>query len=106
MPSENPTETSPLLSETSTATEEGANGRLNGQSDGISKPVDEEGQQQEDRDRDGQYNGLPDVKKQLKYIVPAVGIGVSCEERFREIPLTYTYLLDLSFSYRSDYHCF
>ena len=83
-----PSETSPLLPKPTLAIEGGVapsgtspsgnthDSQGNGTIDGIGKPQsDEEGQEVED-ERAGQYEGMPDVMKQLKYIVPAVGIGV------------------------------
>ena len=43
--------------------------------DEAAKNVDDEENQEEDT-RDSQYTGMPDVKERLKYIVPAVGIGI------------------------------
>ena len=40
------------------------------------KTVDEEQSQSDGEDGETQYQGLPEVKKQLRYIVPAVAIGV------------------------------
>ncbi|PGH01059.1 hypothetical protein AJ79_08028 [Helicocarpus griseus UAMH5409] len=70
--SSEPSETSPLL----------------GNTNGDSKPLpversiiegqDEEavGQNESDAAREAQYNGLPEAQKKLKYIVPAVSIGI------------------------------
>jgi hypothetical protein len=38
---------------------------------------DEERQAEEDLDREGQFEGMPEVRKKLKYILPAVSIGVN-----------------------------
>lgn len=46
--------------------------------------IDEESQEEE-AGRASQYEGLPEVKKQLKFIVPAVAVGV----RQRSIPKLY-----------------
>lgn len=43
--------------------------------------IDEESQEEE-ASRETQYEGLPEVKKQLKFILPAIAIGV----RRRSIP--------------------
>ena len=40
------------------------------------KSVNEEQGKSNGEDNDGKYQGLPQVKKQLRYIVPAVAIGV------------------------------
>lgn len=79
------TETSPLLAKPNTAlpdpglapnsvppSETGATGH---QSEGM-KLADDEESQSTDGDRGHQYEGIPDVKAKLLYIVPAVGIGV------------------------------
>jgi len=72
------TETSPLL-EDSDAGPKVADGVLpngtfaNGAVDGAQ---DEERQEEVDVDREGQFVGMPEVRKSLKYIVPSVAIGV------------------------------
>ena len=80
-----PSETSPLLPQTTSVLPEPAdasNGPLpngtsqNGQTETNGKHVDEERVQDDDERRERQYQGLPEVKKQLKFIVPAVAIGV------------------------------
>lgn len=53
-------ETSPLLS-----------------NDGVSKTLSREVVQEVPEDEEIQYQGLPEVKKKLKYILPAITIGVS-----------------------------
>ena len=84
MPVSDPTERSPLLSESSTAVLEPGNapeGPLacsNGHYKSIPGDV-EEGRQDAQSERAVQYEGLPEVKKQLKYILPAVAIGVSVQ---------------------------
>ncbi|KAL8980926.1 MAG: hypothetical protein Q9205_004130 [Flavoplaca limonia] len=40
------------------------------------KSVNEEQGRSNGEDNDGKYQGLPQVKKQLRYIVPAVAIGI------------------------------
>lgn len=45
------------------------------QNEGTKPALDEESQSDEE-DRGHQYEGMPDVKAKLLYIVPAVGIGV------------------------------
>ena len=75
-----PTETSPLLATpTNPLPEPGdaPNGVLaNGTANGVVKPGDDEERQAGAGDRTPQYEGMPEVKKQLKYIVPAIAIGV------------------------------
>lgn len=44
--------------------------------DGESKSVEDEESHSVSKDRAQQYQGLPEVKAKLRYIVPAVGIGV------------------------------
>ena len=56
-------ETSPLLS--------------NDTFDGVSKTLSREVVQEVPEDEEIQYQGLPEVKKKLKYILPAITIGVS-----------------------------
>lgn len=48
----------------------------NDHTNGDTKPVDEEEAPADQDGRERQYQGMPEVKKQLKYIVPAVAIGV------------------------------
>ena len=89
-----PTETSPLLPKPATDYLEAGdapNGPLpngsehheasaNGKANGSIKDDnhdDEERQQGVDSERVNQYEGMPEVKKQLKYILPAIAIGVS-----------------------------
>ena len=84
MPASKPTETSPLLSGASTAylepgdVPEGTlsdSGSINGKSKGLSQDVDEE-RQEADTQRGAQYEGMPEVRKQLKYILPAIAVGI------------------------------
>lgn len=50
---------------------------VNGRTNGVAKPSDEEATQDEvDAARASQFEGLPAVRKQLVYILPAVSIGV------------------------------
>ena len=89
-----PTETSPLLSKpTANYLEAGdaPNGPLptstedhdpttNGHANGSTKDNQEgdpERQDGVDNDRVHQYEGMPEVRQQLKYIVPAIAVGVS-----------------------------
>lgn len=81
----NPSETSPLLGRpAATLPDPGdaPNGVLsNGtfSNGGVSAPVkpdDDEERQEGDGDRSPQYEGMPEVKKKLKFIVPAIAIGV------------------------------
>ena len=44
--------------------------------DGGSKPAEDEESVSISKDRAQQYQGLPEVQAKLRYIVPAVGIGV------------------------------
>lgn len=82
-----PSETSPLLPNTTDGQRgpsDAPNGSLrsgttfNGHANGPGKHIDGD-RPQESQDREAQYEGMPDVKERLKYIVPAVSIGVSFE---------------------------
>lgn len=87
-PSDELSETSPLLPKSALTVEGGVapNGTLpsenehdsqvNGTLNGTAKPQSDEEAQAEEDERAGQYQGMPEVMKQLKYIVPAVGLGV------------------------------
>ena len=44
--------------------------------DGESKPVEDEESRSMSKDRSQQYQGIPEVRAKLWYIVPAIGIGV------------------------------
>ena len=79
------TETSPLLTKPTVAlpdpgltpnsvppSEIGVTSHQNGDA----KPADDEESQSNSEDRGHQYEGMPDVKAKLRYIIPAVGIGV------------------------------
>ena len=79
------TETSPLLPLSTVASPDSAltpNGVPPGQAgvtvphNGHSKPLEDEENQKNGENRGHQFEGMPDVKKKLWYIVPAVGIGV------------------------------
>ncbi len=81
----NPSETSPLLgSPAGTLLGPGdapdgvpPNGTFsNGTASSPAKSDDDEERQEGDEDRSPQYEGMPEVKKRLKLIVPAVAIGV------------------------------
>ena len=52
------------------------NVETNGHLDSAAKPTSEEEEPDED-DREAQFEGMPEVKKNFKYIVPAIAIGVS-----------------------------
>ena len=78
-------ETSPLIPKPTNLLPEPAdapNGALphgtsgNGHIHGDTKSVDQEEAPIDEEGRERQYQGMPEVKKQLKYIVPAVAIGV------------------------------
>ena len=79
------TETSPLLAQSTVAPPDSAltpNGVPPNQA-GVtvpqnehSKPLEDEESQTDGEDRGHQFEGMPDVKEKLWYIVPALGIGV------------------------------
>ena len=73
------TETSPLLStpteQQTSAGGDSARPHSNSTNDGVGKHSHDE-EAHEGDDRAAQYGGMPDVKEKLKYIVPAIGIGV------------------------------
>ncbi|MCJ1377353.1 hypothetical protein MMC17_000448 [Xylographa soralifera] len=84
MPAKTPTESSPLLSGASTAYLEPGDapestlsdsGSINGKSKTLSQDGDEEWQGA-NAQRGAQYEGMPEVKKQLKYILPAIAVGI------------------------------
>ena len=104
------TETSPLLGKTSSILSDpgdALNGvppstaETNGHRSEQAKPAeDEESHRREDRTP--QYEGMPEVKKKLKYILPAIGIGVSqIRDYSSNTSLT---ALDLSRRCRSNHH--
>ena len=79
------TETSPLLAQsTITLPDPGLTPNsippseieVTGHRNGESKPAEDEESHSISKDRAQQYQGLPEVKAKLRYIVPAVGIGV------------------------------
>ena len=85
MESQEATETSSLLAKpTATGPEPGlaqigmppSEIEATGHQVGDSKPAEDEESQSDGKDRAHQYEGMPDVKAKLRYIVPAVGIGV------------------------------
>ena len=85
MASIEPLETTPLLQNTSEGLEsDDAPGGLHSsraeaveQENILSKPSDVERQNVDEHGKTAaQYQGMPEVKKRLKYIVPAVAIGV------------------------------
>ena len=101
-------ETSPLLTNANNGLPE-PNDAFNGglpprveasrHANGSNKPT-EDAQEQDAEDREGQYEGMPEVKKQFKYIVPAIAIGVSDSVRMRTMACST--FLDLSLCRRSD----
>ena len=44
--------------------------------DGAGKPGDDEERQEEEARKGSQYEGMPEMRKKLKYILPAIGIGI------------------------------
>lgn len=84
MPDGHPTETSPLLGGQGIQTAETTNGVPPESGDANSKPHglagDGDGETLERQpslqDRQKQYEGMPEVKQRMKYILPAIAIGV------------------------------
>ena len=82
MEGQEPTETSPLLAHSTTTlpdpglTIPPSEIEATAHRDGGSKLAEDEESHSVSKDRAQQYQGLPDVKAKLRYIVPAVGIGV------------------------------
>ena len=78
------TETSPLLAQSTVASPDSAltpnvppsQTGVTAPQNGISKPLEDEESQSNGENRGHQFEGMPDVKEKLWYIVPAVGIGV------------------------------
>ena len=79
------TETSPLLAKPTTTLSDlsitsntipPSNIEATAHQDADSKSVEDEESRSNSKDRLHQYQGMPDVKAKLRYIVPAVGIGV------------------------------
>ena len=48
----------------------------NGYGSGDNKPTGDEESHADSGERAAQYEGMPEVKAKLKYILPAIGIGV------------------------------
>ena len=80
------TETSPLLRNHSTGLLDGGsphngvvvdNLSVNSHQNGDPKPTEDEESQANGEERAPQYEGIPEVKAKLAYIVPALSIGVS-----------------------------
>lgn len=79
------TEDSPLLGQPEFAANpagENGNGTItsagdsNGIQNGSVKPAEDEESQRDGREDATQYQGMPDVKAKLAYILPAISIGV------------------------------
>ena len=91
MSQEQLTESSPLLGKTSDIVRDAGDAQngvpasnaksSNGHTDRAPDPSQDEESQGSDS-RVLQYEGMPEVKKKLKYILPAIGIGVSLEKVF------------------------
>lgn len=107
------TETSPLLRNQSALIDAGdaPNGGLshgscsNGSPETLTKPGDDVEGQRAEGDITPRYEGLPEVKKNMKYILPAIAIGVCCSTHLRaRLPLTWR-LPGFPLGGRSDDHC-
>lgn len=81
------TEESPLLGRPESAPNaagEACNGSIanagdvNGAQNGLMKPAEDEESQGVGGEDATQYQGMPDVKAKLAYILPAISIGVRC----------------------------
>lgn len=106
-----PSETSPLIPQSKSTLPQPAdasNGALqkgvssNGHAQEDNKSVDEEQAHGDEEGTERQYRGLPEAKKQLKYIVPAIAIGVRPIFPRKDVhQLTWK---DLSVCLRSDHH--
>ena len=106
------TETSPLLAQSTAASPHSAltpNHVPSSQvgvtvpQNGHSKPTENEEDQSNGENRGHQFEGMPDVKEKLWYIVPAVGIGVRPSSSLL-MPLCLDTFSDLLVSCRSDHH--
>lgn len=77
-------ETSPLLANShpssdnsSTSSNDIRNHNINGSTNGHLEQRNDEENPEEQESQETPYEGLPEVRKQLKFIVPAVAIGAS-----------------------------
>lgn len=104
------TEDSPLLGQPDSAPNtvvEGRNGAIvtNGETNGAQygsvKPAEDEESQRDGAEEATQYQGMPEVKAKLAYIVPAISIGV-CRTRIWSSPCSDA--PDLSCSSGSDHN--
>ena len=104
------TENSPLLGQLDSAPNaagEGRNGAIandggvNGVQNGFGKPAEDEESQRDGGEEATQYQGMPEVKAKLAYIVPAISIGV-CRTRIWSSPCSNA--PDLSCSSGSDHN--
>ena len=110
MDSHEATEDSPLLGQPESApnaASEGPNGTVandrgvNGVQNGFGKPAEDEESQRDGGEEATQYQGMPEVKAKLAYILPAISIGV-CRTRIGSSPCSNA--LDLSCSGGSDHN--
>ena len=72
----NPAETSPLLGSATSVHQDYEAVPRNNQIDTDQEANGHVKKNQEDGQREAQFTGLPEVQKQLKYIIPAVAIGI------------------------------
>ena len=90
-----PSESSPLLQTTAAPASTGPSSQVphgittaNGHGESIARPADGGESQASREERVAQYQGMPEVKEKLKYILPAIGIGVRAGLKFMSSPLT------------------
>ena len=93
-----PTETSPLLVKPTNVLPESGDAPVGAlpTGNGVSGLVhtdlkpDDDGESQGEPDRLTQYEGMPEVRAKLKYIMPAIAIGVRSFTSWRSVCLTDT----------------
>lgn len=108
-----PSETSPLLAKPATAAPASAVGvdgihthgdAANGHVNGTGKSGDDEERQDGNGAGPQPYRGMPEVRKQLKYILPALAIGVRYKNTRTSNQVSDGFV-DLPFCWRPDHYC-